>query len=234
MTYHIKLDRFEGPLDLLLSLIEERKLDITRLSLADVTDQYLEYIENKEAITLGNMAEFILVASRLILIKSKALLPLLELDQEEEEEIKDLEYQLREYKKFKEVTPKVKGMFLSARRGFTREGFLGIGSFFYPPENINVYDFKKYFVTVLNGIPTVEKFEEEVVKEVVTLEDKINHLQALLKERIETSFSELVSRSEDKIEVIVSFLAMLEMVKQRIVFVEQVEIFEEIRMRHII
>jgi len=232
MAYHIKLEQFEGPLDLLLQLTEQEKLDITRVSLAKIADQYLEYIAQAKDITLAHLADFLSVASRLILIKSKALLPMLEFTEEEEEEIKDLEYQLAEYKKFKDASAKLALIFDSPKAGFAREGFLGFGTLFYPPQKIVKEDLLKAFSKVLGEIPVVEKLEEEMVKEILTLEDKIVHLQETLREKIQTSFSELVANAKDKVEVVVSFLAMLELVKQRIIHVEQGELFSEISLRH--
>ena len=104
MTYRFKLEKFEGPLDLLLELIEKEELRITELSLAKVADQYLEYIKNNENIHLENLSDFLSVASKLILIKSRALLPVLQFTDEEEGEIQDLARQLEEYKRFKEAS----------------------------------------------------------------------------------------------------------------------------------
>ncbi|EKE25657.1 MAG: Chromosome segregation and condensation protein ScpA [uncultured bacterium] len=232
MSYNIKLEQFEGPLDLLLQLTEQEKLDITRVSLAQIADQYLEYISNAKNITLAHLADFLSVASKLILIKSKALLPLLEFTEEEEEEIKDLEHQLAEYKKFKEAAQKINNIFNSTEKCFSREGFLGMGTVFYPPENITSEDLAKIFNKILGEIPVPEKLEEETVREVLTLEDKIQHLQETLRQRVETSFSQLISEAKNKVEVVVSFLAMLELVKQRIIHVEQGELFSEINLRH--
>ena len=233
MNYHIKLEQFEGPLDLLLQLTESEKLDITRVSLAQIADQYLEYLAKAQNITLAHLADFLTVASRLILIKSKALLPLLEFSEEEEEEIKDLEYQLAEYKKFKDASQKLAAIFDSPNFCFSREGFLGLQTVFYPPENITSEDLAKAFNRVLGEISVAEKLEEEMVKEVLTLEDKILHLQETLKTRVQTSFSQLIADAKDKVEVVVSFLAMLELVKQRIIQVEQGELFSEISMQRI-
>ncbi|KKP96414.1 MAG: Segregation and condensation protein A [Candidatus Moranbacteria bacterium GW2011_GWE1_36_7] len=232
MSYNIKLEQFEGPLDLLLQLTEQQKLDITRVSLAQIADQYLEYIAQAKNVTLAHLADFLSVASRLILIKSKALLPMLEFTEEEEEEIKDLEHQLAEYKKFKDASKNVVVMFDSSQICFSREGFSGFGKVFYPPEKIVSEDLLKAFNKVLGEIPVVEKLEEEMVKEILTLEDKIVHLQNTLKERAQTSFSELVANAKDKVEIVVSFLAMLELVKQRIIYVEQGELFSEIHLKH--
>ncbi len=231
--YSVKTEKFEGPMDLLLELIEKEELKISELSLAHVTDQYLEYIRNSEIIRLDNLADFLSVASRLILIKSRTLLPALNLTDDEEEEIKDLTKQLEEYKKFKEASLKIGKMAEKRAISYSREGFQGIKSIFYPPENFNIFDFKKYFLSVLSEIPIIEKLKEEFVGEIITLEQKIDDLQNTLRKRIETSFSELTAGAEDKIDVIVSFLAMLEMVKQRIISVEQEDLFQEIKLKHV-
>ncbi|HBO16753.1 MAG: Segregation and condensation protein A [Candidatus Moranbacteria bacterium GW2011_GWE2_35_2-] len=232
MSYQIKLKQFEGPLDLLLSLIEKKELDITRLSLASVADQYLDFIQSRENITLESLADFLSVASKLILIKSKEMLPFLTLSEEEEEEILDLEWQLAEYRKFKDISKKIQEMLASKKESFSRESFSGMQSFFFPPENISAEDLRDTYLEVVSNIPIVEELEEEMIGEVITLEEKINHLQKFLRQKVETSFAELVANAPDKVEVIVSFLAMLEMVKQRIIHVEQGELFSDIRMKH--
>lgn len=231
-NYQIKLEQFEGPLDLLLQLTEQEKLDITRVSLAKITDQYLEYIASTQNIMLSHLADFLSVASRLILIKSKALLPMLEFSKEEEEEIRDLEYQLAQYRKFKEAARNLANLYDAPAASFSREGFSGLGVVFYPPENITKEDLLKAFSKILGEIPVLEKLEEEMVQEVLTMEEKIVHLQNTLREKVQTSFSELVVNAVDKIEVVVSFLAMLEMVKQKLIHVEQGELFSEIQLKH--
>lgn len=231
MVYHIKTEKFEGPLDLLLELIEKEKMNITEFSLAHVADQYLDHIRSNENIHLDNLAEFLAVASKLILIKSRALLPFLEFTEEEEEEIKDLAQQLEEYKKFKEASLKLGTIAERKRIAYSREIFSGVKSIFYPPENLNAYDLKKYFQEILSEIPVIEKLEQEVVSEVMTLEQKIDDFQNFLRQKIETSFSELTANAENKIDVIVSFLAVLEMVKQRIINVEQGELFKDIKLK---
>ncbi len=217
-------------MDLLLSLIEEEKLDIAEISLARVADQYLGYIKNNEKIKLENLADFLAVASRLILIKSRALLPTLKLSGEEEEEIKDLEQQLLEYKKFKEASLALGKMSQMGRICYSREGFSGVRAIFYPPEDIGIFDLKKHFLAVLAEIPIIEKLSEEIVGEVVTLEEKINDLQNVLRQGIEATFSDITAGAKDRIEIIISFLAMLEMVKQRIINVEQGDLFREIKL----
>lgn len=217
-------------MELLLELINKEKLDITELSLSKVTDEFLEHIRNNENIHLEHLADFLTVAARLILIKSKAILPMLKFSEEEEEEIKDLTYQLAEYKKFKEASLKLGAMAEERHICYSREGFIGVAPVFYPPEDLNAYDLKKYFLSVLSEIPIVERLEEEIVSEVITLEERINDLETMLREKVQSSFSSLVEKAKDKVDVIISFLAMLEMVKQRIIMVDQKELFEEIQL----
>jgi len=227
--FKVQLEKFEGPLDLLLQLIEEQKLDITRLNLAKVADDYLEYIRANEGISLENLAEFVTIASRIILIKSQSLLPSLEITAEEEKEIVDLENQLREYQKFKIAGGKIGEILKEKRFSFSRDYLLGVAAAYSPPKNVNVFDLKKAFLKVVSEIVLPEKIPEETVREIITLEDKIEELKNSLQKRVETSFRELSSSAENKVEIIVAFLAMLEMVKQRIIDVEQKELFDDIK-----
>ena len=228
--YQVKLEKFEGPLELLLELIEKEKLSITELNLACVADQYLEYIRDNQNIHLENLADFLSVAAKLILIKSRALLPILKFSDEEEEEIEDLAQQLLEYKKFKEISAKIGKLAVAGRVCFSKAPYQGIRSVFYPPEDLNAFDLKKHFQKVLAEIPLASVLQEEIVGEIVTLEERISDLEIALRNKLETCFSELVAQAKDKIDVIVSFLAMLEMVKQRIIHVEQKELFQDIKL----
>lgn len=233
MAYHFRLDHFEGPLDLLLSLIEREKLDVTTVSLAQVADQYLEYLSREEDVTLENLSSFLSVASRLILIKSRALLPVLSLSEEEEEAVDDLEWRLKQYKLFRDAALKIGGMLDRHTGVFVREGFLGLQVVFYPPKNFTPEDMARHFRSVLGEIPVFEKLPEKVVEQVISLEEKIFHLQSHLMERIETSFSAFSGSAKNKVEVIVSFLALLELIKQRFIVAEQKAFFEDIHLKRI-
>ena len=227
--YKIQLEKFEGPLDLLLKLIEEKRLDITRINLAVVADDFLEYVRANENIDLENLAEFVSIASRIILIKSQNILPTLEITETEEKEIADLENQLKEYQKFRLAAEKVGRLQKSKNFSYSRDYLLGVAAKYSPPKNMNVFDLKKTFLRIVSEIILPEKIPEESIKEIVTLEEKIDELKESLQKRVETSFREISSTADDKIEIIVAFLAMLEMVKQRIIEVEQNKLFEDIR-----
>jgi len=229
--YNVKIEQFEGPLDLLLELINKEKVDITNISLAQIADQYLNYLEKKEDINIVNLADFLTVAAKLILIKSKALLPLLNLSNEEEEEIFDLEKQLEEYKKFKLAALEVEKIFNNGQESFSRDNFIEIEPQFAPPEGIGAKELAKIYEDILGQIPVLEKLEEERIIRVISLKERIDNLREMLSNKIEINFSEIVKKGGDRIEIIVSFLAVLEMVKQRIVVVEQGDMFYEIKLR---
>jgi segregation and condensation protein A len=227
--YNVKILKFEGPLDLLLRLIEEQKLDIAEVSLAKVADDYLEYVRNEQNISLENLSEFISIAAKIILIKSRSILPTLEVTPEEEKEIKDLEEQLKLYREYKQISEKINALLKKNNFAFSRDYLLGVVHVFSPPKNVNMFDLRKCYNKIIEQIILPEKIPEEAVKDIFTLEDKISELQKTLMERIEISFSDLKTSAKNKIEVIVSFLALLELVKQRIVTVEQSKLFEDIR-----
>ncbi|OGI16260.1 MAG: hypothetical protein A3E38_01285 [Candidatus Moranbacteria bacterium RIFCSPHIGHO2_12_FULL_54_9] len=234
MAYHIRLEQFEGPLDLLLSLIEKEQLDITQVSLAKVADQYLAYLRDEESLSLDNLASFLTIAARLILIKSRALLPILQFSDEEEESMADLEIRLREYQRFREAAGRLDTLLGRGQSAHTRESFLGTQVVFYPPSGLSATDLRTHFANVLGDIPVFETLPEKEIQAVITLEEKIIHLKQSLAERAESSFADLTSVATDRIEVIVSFLAVLEMVKQRIIFVEQDRFFSDIRIKRFI
>jgi len=227
--YKVKTQQFEGPLHLLLELIEKQKLDITKISLAEVADDFLAYVDRKENVSLTNLSEFLLIASQMILIKSKALLPLFEFTQEEEEEIEDLEERLKEYRKFKKVAQRLGELWDSPNISFARqeEKIKPIG--FVNPQ-IKAKELKEIFEGILQEIPTKQELAEEVMEEVVSLEDKIKSLKKTLEQRSKITFNETFNKMADKVEIIVSFLAVLEMIKQQTIRVSQEKNFAKITM----
>ena len=229
MPYHVRTSQFEGPLELLLNLIEGRKLDITQVSLAEVADQYLERLaSDRESISLSNLSEFLVIAARLILIKSKMLLPVLQFTDDEEESMEDLELRLIEYKRFKDIAETMGKMLSSDRHAVPREKFLGAPETFSPPKGLSTEILRRHFVSVLGDIPEKEILVEEIIEEVLSLEERISTLQASLRQRAEYGFRELIANSESRMDVIVSFLAVLELVKQRYVVVRQSDAFGDI------
>ncbi len=232
MTYQVKTEQFEGPLDLLLDLIEKERVDITRVSLARITDQYLDYIGKKENISLHHLADFLTVAAKLILIKSHALLPLLKLEDDEEDDLQELERQLAALKVFKDHSEKFVQFFTQAKSSYGNKGIWGQEAFFCPPEGIVVQDLRGAFLSSLHTIPRLEALEERIMSDVISLERRIMSIQRSVQERAEVAFSELTAHAKDRAEVVVSFLAILELVKQKIVIVKQKRLFDDIILKN--
>jgi segregation and condensation protein A len=225
-----KLEKFEGPLSLLLKLIEQEEMDITQVSLSKVADQYVEYIRSTGNINPEEMADFLVVAARLLLIKSKALLPYLY--PEEEEEIEELELQLKMYKEFidasKEIQKRLgKKIFMFARE-FNRKALLNNINLFAPPKNLKKEEVASVFAELLMRIQPPEELEEKTIDHKVSIEEKILHIQNILLNRIKTSFNEVLEKADNKTEIVVSFLAILELMRQREVTLEQDEMFGDI------
>lgn len=226
----IKLEQFEGPLGLLLKLIENEEMDITQISLAKIADQFIEYIKTSEEINPEEMADFLVVAAKLLLIKSRALLPYLY--PEEEEEIEELEHQLRMYKEFVEAAKMInrllgKKKFMFARE-FNRKAILLNINLFSPPKKLTREDMKMIYQDLLGRIKPPAELEEETLEDKIKIEDKIFEIQRALVDRIKVSFNKVLARAENKTEIIVSFLAILELMRQREVVLNQEGLFKEI------
>lgn len=230
--YTVKLEQFEGPLDLLLELIEEEKLEITKISLAKVAGQYLEYIKKIENIKPECLAFFLSIAARLVLLKSRAILPILELTEEEEEDINELQRKLEEYRRFRIAALKLGKISKSGKTSFSKESFWGVSTFFYPPKNITTNDLKSAFRKILAEIPEFQILPQEKMARALHLEDRIKEIQEFLKEKIEMSFGEMIKNKSSRVDVIVSFLALLELVKQRLVMTRQEGLFSEIYLKN--
>ena len=227
---NIKLEKFEGPLALLLQLIEKEEMDVTQVSLANVADQYVSYIREAKNIIPEEMADFLVVAARLLLIKSKALLPYLY--PEEEEEIQDFEDQLKMYQEFLAATERLekilnKKKFMFARE-FNRKAALSHVNSFSPPKNIKVKDIKNVFSDLLFRLRPEEKLEEETLDHKINIEDKIISIQNSLLNRIKMSFDSIMAEAKNKTEIVVSFLAILELMRQREIILKQDGLFTEI------
>lgn len=224
----VKLQQFEGPLDLLLQLIEEQKMDITEVSLAAIAERYVERIR-QNGIEPEELADFLVIAAKLLLIKSKTLLPYL-LPEEEEQEIKDFANQLKIYKDFLEASKKIEAMLGERRFMFAREfnkKSLLEEKFFYPPRNVTARVLAQAFKELAGRLKAEEQLEENTLAAVINIEAKMSLIQTLLKKLNNLNFSRLLNESATKIDIIVSFLAMLELMKQRTILVQQSELFAE-------
>lgn len=226
MSFEVKTPVFDGPLDLLLQLIEERKLHISEISLAKVADDFIAYVEKFEKLPLSESAEFIGIAATLLLIKSKALLPELELSEEERIDMRDLERRLAAYQKVKALTPFLRSRFGTASLFFGSQMREPI---FSPHPAINLVGLITSLKRALALVPVPALLKEAVVRKVLSLEEQIKRLSERIRRTVTMKFSDFAPiRGSEKTLVIVSFLALLELVKRGVVVAKQVVLGGEI------
>lgn len=219
MGYAVKLDQFEGPLDLLLELIEAEKLDISQVSLAHVTDGYLHYVHEHPEIPPEELADFLVVASRLLFIKSRILLPFLQGIAEAEEG--DLESQLRIYKEYLDASKNVEALIGKRRFLFVHEKLPHVDIGFAPPKKLTSSMMAELLRGVIARLEPLVKVPRAVVEKTVSIHEKIRQIQSLIATATNVRFSSVLADAQSRTEVIVSFLALLELVKQRTVTVSQ-------------
>jgi segregation and condensation protein A len=238
--YKVKQGTFEGPLELLLSLIEDKKLFVNEISLAEVTNDYISYIKSLSGIEtdkhIADVSYFILVAATLILIKSKSLLPNLSLTEDETEKISDLENRLKLYKIIKNASIDINNNF-GTKIIFMPNERIWSEPIFSPDPLITIGNISSSMTDVLNHIPKkTEKLPEVEVKKIINIDEVINNLTERIQGAMNLSFKEFTESSgaenkqEAKIHVIISFLAMLELVREGIIDVIQNTNFGNIEM----
>lgn len=226
--HQIQLEQFEGPLDLLLKLIEKNKLQVTEISLAKITDQYLSYIEEGENIASTEVADFLLIASKLIYLKSKYLLP--DFDLEDEEDAGSLEQQLKIYRQYYEASKLVEKQFADmSQYSYARVNpyKLPIEEGFSEPVGLVLSDMKEVFENVLAKIQNVVNLPKLIIAKAVSISEKIRDLQNIIRDNVRVSFNKMF-RKKDKIDTVVNFLAMLELIKRREIEVEQDSLFSDL------
>lgn len=233
--YEIKLNQFEGPLGLLLEMIERRKLLINDVSLAEIANSYVEYLKKFEKFPTEDVAAFVSIASTLMLIKSRSLMPGMELTVEEEQSIEELENRLKVYRIIKKLSEYPKKLF-GKNIIFAREGFKGIEVGFVEPRDLDINSLHLSLKEITNNLPEKEALPEVQVKKIVSLGEKIDELSQRIQGALEVSFSEFAKtkngadKEECRVEIIVSFLAMLELTKRGIIIVKQQSLFSNIDM----
>lgn len=226
-----KLQQFEGPLDLLLSLIEQQKLNITEIAIAEVTEQFLKYIKELEELDPTLLADYLHIAAKLLVIKSKAILPTLEVETEEEDAGLDLTEKLLLYKQFREVAKYLAKLDARRKQSFVRMLQFEERIHFFPDTSLQTGDLHKSILRVLNGLKELDNLPKAKIKEVVSIQEKIDHIQKLLTKQIETKLSTVLQSAKNKSEVIITFLALLELTKQKILTVEQEALFADITIK---
>jgi len=227
MTYKIQTEKFAGPLDLLLQLIEEKKFEITEISLANVTDQYLGHIEKMKDKPAEELADFLVIAAKLLLLKSKALLPV-----EDEEEPDELEKQLRIYKQFYEASKVMDKLLRKENFSFSRQKPpIKMEVEFSPPRNAKLKELHNAFIRLLKKLDPLIRLPKVAIEKTVSLQEKIVLLQKSISKFRKVDFSKMTQKAKSKTEVIVNFLALLELIKQENVQAEQQSLFGNIMIK---
>ena len=212
MPYLIKQATFEGPLDALLQLIEQQELDITTISLAAVTKQYLGYVEDLEKQHLPEITEWLVIAARLLLLKSRALLPI---EQEiEDEDGADLVAQLEEYKKYKQLALRLETELDAGREQFSKPASRESLPPQFVPAGIELEALHQAFTAIINRLPEDLPADGGVIVEQLTMEECINRIQDTVT-TTPTKFYSLFRGLRTRLGIIVTFLAILELFKQR-------------------
>lgn len=236
----VKVKDFEGPLDLLLQLIEKQEMDITKVSLAAIAEQYVEHIKNSPEIQPEEIGDFLVVAGKLLFLKSKVLLPYFNLEEEEEDNSEELKQQLKIYKEFLEASKKIeekgkqKQFLFTPVVGKKYKDRINTSEeqMFSPPKNLKPRDLSRAFGQVLEDLShsesLKEKLQEKKLDRQISLDEKIENIRNMVTQKIKLSFDKITRNAKNKTEVIVSFLAVLELSKQKVITTEQQDLFDTI------
>lgn len=232
MKYNVTIDNFEGPLDLLLHLIKENNIDIYDIKIEDITNQYFMYIKAMKEMNLSIASEYLVMASELLEIKSKMLLPKKKEEEEDsyEEDPKEILIQrLLNYKRFKEVTSDLKELEKDRKQIFTKEPE-NLNKFYKEAEDGNNMDIS-ILVDALNELFRKKELERpvdtKITKKELSVTDKVFKIRNILKIKKCVNFEELFENSS-KEEIIVSFLSVLEMIKKNEILIKQESNFNSI------
>lgn len=240
---HLKTENFEGPISLLLDLVEKKKMPISGVSLAAISGQFLDYLKAFEKLPYADTASFIETASILMLIKSRSLLPQMDISEEERQSIEELEKRLEIYKFIRDVSAIIKNIYGKTPM-FARESFANFDvAFGIKPANLSLRNVFEAAKNVINFLPEEEVLPQVKVGRIIKLEEKISELIQRIQDNIQICFSDFSGQNKDgiklsqeklseiKTEIIVSFLALLELVKQGIALAEQEKHFGDINVK---
>lgn len=226
-VFAVKTDVFEGPMELLLELVEKRKLLINDINLAAVTDEYMATVSDMQERSLPNTAAFVQLAATLLLLKSKSLLPVLQLTEEEETAIEDLEERLKLYQIYKQGAEEVQSRF--GQHILHERQYVAPTEPLFTPDNWTTTEaLQTAIANVLHNLPVQETKPSVQVRSVISLEQMIERLYTRIERAQRTSLRELVAGEAEPKTVIVGFLAILESVKQGKILVAQIDRFADI------
>jgi segregation and condensation protein A len=232
-SFAIKTEIFEGPLELLLRLVEDRKLPINDISLSDITETYMHHIQSLELPSYVTITSFLSVASTLMLIKAKSLLPFLKLTEDEEQDIDELKRRLIIYQHIQSLIPNIENQFGKTPSYHPRHT-IDVGPTFAPHSSITVQSLLESIQTIIQHIPKPDTKETAQLKKAINLKEILENLTQRIQDGMQTSFQSFTKHSDTedtkshKVFVVVSFLALLELVKDGIIQAIQSNHFQDI------
>ena len=228
MISEIKLEKFEGPLDLLLQLVELEKMNISEVALSDVTDQFLLYLDKLEGSHSDELADFLVIATKLVYLKSRTLLPYL---YPEEDEGPSLADQLKMYQQYVEASKKINILWEAGRVAYGRvePPVRPVG--FVLPANAREGDLYKSMEALVTRLRPVNPLPTATIDHTLSVKAKLESIREFLRTTKKFSFSEILQNVHNRTEVIVSFLAILELVKDAQASVHQNEAFSDMEVR---
>lgn len=231
MRFEVELDKYKGPLQLLLELIEKQELPITDVSLAKVTDDYLKYVNTNET-SLEELADFLVVATRLLLLKSRILLPSDEAEDIETET--SLAAQLQLYQIFVKAAEFLDQQHKNTKKSFSRaQADVVKMDKFILPEELSLDELRNSFSSLLKRLEPFFRIKQATIERVVSVKERLKEIHDVILSRATLSFRDLIAKGKSKVDVVVSFLAMLELVKQRSINAIQSEPFSDIELKRI-
>ena len=228
--YTVKTEIYEGPFEVLLDLIESRKLLVNELSLAQITEDFIGHVRAQKLFPVEQTATFVQVAATLLLIKSKSLIPDLTLTEEETEDVEDLKRRLSAYEKVREAARELSNIY--GVQVLFSAGVRAPEVVFAPSKDLTKEGLGDALARVLAAREEIEVLPEARVKPLVTIEQMMDRLSTRVQKSMKLSFKEFAGGAKEKVEVIVSFLALLELVKQGAVAAEQHEMHGDIQIAH--
>lgn len=225
MRGNIELEYFSGPLDLLLGIIQDKNLNISELSLSKVTEQYLQYLDTLEHNRDEELADFLVVGTRLLFLKSKLLLPQFAPEEEEEQSLAE---QLKLYKAFVDASKKINKLWIDRKISMFRIEPPRKSAEFSPPTNLSQDNLHQSMLQLISRLKPLKPLPQTNIDRAISMKEKIDKIRNLINTRGRADFFELLDNAKNRTEVIVSFLALLELVKQKVVALRQDDLFSDI------
>jgi segregation and condensation protein A len=228
MSADIKLEKFQGPLDLLLQLVEQEEMKITEISLSEATEQFVKYLDQLSENNSEELADFLVVATKLVYLKSRVLLPYL---YPEEDEGPSLADQLKMYQQYVEASKKIEELWNNGQLSYGRIEPPVKAKDFVLPANAQTSDLHTTMLKLISRLKPIDPLPRVSIDRGITVRDKIDKILFILKQFKKISFSQILSNTGNKTEIIVSFLAVLDLLKAAKAVAYQKDSFSDLEIK---